>query len=385
MSAGEDLPPLSPATLLANAGGWHDAQHGGIVPPVTPATTFARDADNALRDPRHLYIRPDNPTQRVAEDILAQLEGAAAAALFSSGMAGIAAAIAFLKPGDALVVQRGIYWAASARFRAHCAQFGIALTEVPAGPAETALVPALQPGRTRLVWVETPANPGWEIVDIPAWSAAAHAAGALLFVDNTVATPLLQRPLALGADGVFESATKYLNGHSDVLAGVLATTDAEAPWWQAALAHRAGGGAILGAFESWLLVRGLRTLHLRVPAACRNAAILAERLSAHPAVAQVLYPGLPNHPGHAVASQQMQGGFGGMLSFLLHDEAAAAKTVRSLRLIARATSLGGTESLIEHRRIVEGPDSTTPAELLRLSAGVEDVEDLWRDLEQALC
>lgn len=386
MSGSDDRPspPPAHATLLASAGLWHDERHGSVVPPVTPSTTFSRLPSGALTDPRYLYIRPNNPTQRVAEEILMQLEGAADAALFASGMAGIAAATAFLKPGDGIVAQKGIYWAAAARFRSEAERLGLHLTEVSAGDAETALVPALQPGRTKLVWVETPANPGWELVDIASWAAAAHAAGAMLIVDNTVATPLLQKPLALGADGVFESATKYLNGHSDVLAGVLATADTGADWWQAALTARSLNGAILGAFESWLLIRGLRTLHLRVPAACRNAAALAERLAAHPAVARVLYPGLPDHPGHEIAAKQMQGGFGGMLSFCLHSEAAAAACVGAVRRIVRATSLGGTESLIEHRRAVEGPASTTPAELIRLSVGIEDLEDLWGDLNGAL-
>ncbi len=243
---------------------------------------------------------------------------------------------------------------------------------------------AMRPGQTRLVWIETPANPLWSVTDIAAAAAIAHAAGARLAVDSTVATPVLTQPLALGADLVMHSATKYLNGHSDVVAGALVAREVDAHW-AAIRAVRAQHGGILGAFEAWLLLRGMRTLYVRVPAACRAAQRIAERMAAHPRIGAVLYPGLPAAPGHAVAARQMQGGFGGMLSIRVRGgEAAAIATAARVRLWKRATSLGGVESLIEHRASIEGPGSPVPPDLLRLSVGIEDADDLIADLEQAL-
>jgi len=243
---------------------------------------------------------------------------------------------------------------------------------------------AVRPGQTKLVWVETPANPLWTITDIQATAQIAHAAGALLAVDSTVATPLLTRPLALGADLVMHAATKYLNGHSDLIAGVLVTRQ-DSEYWQRVRKVRAQLGGTLGSFESWLLLRGMRTLHLRVRAACASAQRVAEHFHGHPLVAEVLYPGLPSCQGHAVARAQMQGGFGGMLSIRARGgEAAAIAVAATTQLWKRATSLGGTESLIEHRASVEGAGTPAPADLLRLSVGVEDVADLIQDLEQAL-
>jgi cystathionine gamma-synthase len=232
--------------------------------------------------------------------------------------------------------------------------------------------------------VETPANPLWTITDIQATAQIAHAAGALLAVDSTVATPLLTRPLALGADLVMHAATKYLNGHSDLIAGVLVIRE-DSEYWQRVRKVRAQLGGTLGSFESWLLLRGMRTLHLRVRAACASAQRVAEHFHGHPLVAEVLYPGLPSCQGHAVAQAQMQGGFGGMLSIRARGgEAAAIAAAATTQLWKRATSLGGTESLIEHRASVEGAGTPAPADLLRLSVGVEDVTDLIQDLEQAL-
>jgi cystathionine gamma-synthase len=246
---------------------------------------------------------------------------------------------------------------------------------------------AMRPGRTRLVWVETPANPLWTVTDIAATAQIAHAAGALLAVDSTVATPVLTRPLALGADIVMHAATKYLNGHSDLLAGTL-TTVADNAHWQRVRKLRAQLGGTLGSFEAWLLLRGMRTLHLRVRAASASAQRIAEHFAAHPQVAAVLYPGLADAPDHAVARQQMQGGFGGMLSLRVRGdaggEAAAIAVAAQTRIWKRATSLGGTESLIEHRASVEGAGTPAPPDLLRLSVGIEHVDDLIADLEQAL-
>jgi cystathionine gamma-synthase len=242
----------------------------------------------------------------------------------------------------------------------------------------------MRPGRTRLVWLETPANPLWEISDIAAAAEIAHRAGARLVVDSTVATPVLTRPLELGADLVMHAATKYLNGHSDVVAGTL-TTRALDEFWGRIRAVRAQQGGILGSFEAWLLLRGMRTLYLRVRQSCRSAQALAERLAEHPQVAQVLYPGLPTFPGHDLAAWQMRGGFGGMLSIRVRGgEAAAVATAARVRLWKRATSLGGVESLIEHRASIEGPTSPVPDDLLRLSVGIEEPADLIADLEAAL-
>ncbi|MBD8902994.1 cystathionine gamma-synthase, partial [Methylobacterium bullatum] len=247
-----------------------------------------------------------------------------------------------------------------------------------------ALRAAIRPGTTKLVWVETPGNPLWTITDIAAAAEIAHAAGARLAIDSTAASPIHTRPLRLGADIVMHSATKILNGHSDVVAGVLASARADG-FWERIGAIRAGGGAILGPFEAYLLMRSLRTLPLRVAAQSASAADLARRFSAHPRVASVLYPGLPGDPGHAVAARQMEGGFGFMLSIrVAAGEEAAIATAARVRLWKRATSLGGVESLIEHRASVEGPGTPCPPDLLRLSVGIEHVDDLFADLDVAL-
>jgi cystathionine gamma-synthase len=247
-----------------------------------------------------------------------------------------------------------------------------------------ALARALIPGRTKVVWVETPANPLWDIADIEAAVALAHRAGARLVVDSTVATPVFTRPLELGADLVMHSATKYLNGHSDIVAGALVTREIDASW-QKLKSLRAHLGGILGSFESFLLTRGMRTLFPRVRLAAANAGDLALRLAAHPRISHVLYPGLADFPGHAVAARQMKGGFGAMLSIrVAGGENAAIETAGRVRVWKRATSLGGVESLVEHRASVEGADTPCPRDLLRLSVGIENVEDLYADLAHAL-
>jgi cystathionine gamma-synthase len=246
---------------------------------------------------------------------------------------------------------------------------------------------ALRPGRTRLVWIETPANPLWNITDIAETARLAHAAGALLAVDSTVSTPMLTQPLTLGADIVMHAATKYLNGHSDLIAGALVArvSPASAAVWQRVRKVRAQVGGTLGSFEAFLLLRGMRTLHLRVRAACVSAQRIAEHFADHSQVLEVLYPGLPEFAGHAVAKAQMHGGFGGMLSIrAAGGEAHAIAVAARTQLWKRATSLGGTESLIEHRASVEGTGTPAPADLLRLSVGIEYGDDLIADLEQAL-
>ncbi len=374
--------PLHPATIAAQALGWTDAATGAVVLPVHVATTFQRDPDNQYRRGRG-YGRADNPTFDQPQALLTALEGGADSLLFSSGMAAAAAVFQSLPRGAHVVAPRVMYWGLRSWLRNFADGWGIETAFADATSLD-ALRAAIQPGRTRLVWIETPANPLWSITDIAGAAEIAHAAGALLAVDGTAATPVLTRPLALGADLVMHSATKYLNGHSDVIAGSLTTARKDA-FWERVRAARSGGGAILGSFEAYLLLRGMRTLFARVERACHSAQQIAETLSAHPRIAEVLYPGLPSHPGHTVAARQMTGGFGGMLSIRVkRGPEAAIATAAKVEIWQRATSLGGVESLIEHRASIEGADSPAPPDLLRLSVGIEDPQDLIGDLDAAL-
>jgi cystathionine gamma-synthase len=373
---------LHPATLAAQGLGWTDESTGAVVLPMHTATTFLRDPDNQYRRGRS-YGRADNPGYDQPQALLTALEGGAASLVFSSGMAA-AAAIFQCLPRDAHVVApRVMYWGLRSWLKNFAEAWGIEIEFVDATSLD-ALRRAVHTGRTRLVWIETPANPLWSVTDIAGAAEIAHAAGALLAVDGTAATPVLTRPLVLGADLVMHSATKYLNGHSDVIAGTL-TTAREDAFWARLRAARSSGGAILGSFEAYLLLRGMRTLFPRVERACRSAQQIAEALSYNPGVLEVLYPGLPAHAGHAVAARQMSGGFGGMLSVRVRGGAEAAiATAARVGIWKRATSLGGVESLIEHRASVEGPDSPAPPDLLRLSVGIEDPQDLLADLETSL-
>ena len=376
-------PPLSPATIAAQAGGTVDTDSGGVVPPIQPSTTFLRDAGYAPLNPANTYARDHSDIVRITESVLAQLEGAEAALLFPSGMAAIAALFRALPPGAAIVVQSQIYWGTTKWLRAHAARHGHPLTEVEASDA-AALGTAIHAARPALVFIETPSNPWLRTVDIRAAADATRAAGAILAVDATAATPILTRPLDHGADIVMHSATKGINGHSDVLAGVLATADTSTPLWQAIREDRQTAGAVLGPFEAWLLLRGIRTLPLRVERMSRSAQTIAEWLASHPNVAQVFYPGLPAHPGHDIAKAQMQGGYGCLMSFLVKgDRDTALATVGRLELFHRATSLGGVESLVEHRHTIE-PHTGIPPTLIRVSVGLEDPADLIADLAQAL-
>jgi cystathionine gamma-synthase len=376
-------PTWSKRSLAAQAMGAVDPVTKAIVPPIHVATTYIRDEDNAYSS-GYAYGRPDNATVRQAEAVVAMLEDAGAGALlFSSGMAAATAVFQALDPGDHVVAPKVMYWALRKWLVTDAVRWGLAVDLVETDDLD-ALKAAVRPGKTKLVWVETPANPLWTITDIAAAAEIAHAAGARLAVDSTAASPIHTRPLALGADIVMHAATKILNGHSDVVAGALAGARADALWERIAAVRRSQG-AILGPFEAYLALRGMRTLSLRAAAQARSAVALAERLSAHPHVARVLYPGLPQHPGHDIAARQMEGGFGYMLSIqVTGGEAAAIATAARVRLWKRATSLGGVESLIEHRASVEGPDTPCPPDLLRLSTGIEDVDDLYRDLDEAL-
>lgn len=373
-----------PETLVAQAGGAIDAATGGVVPAHQPSTTFVRDEDYRLASPTHLYGRDDNDAARQAESVIARLENAEAALLFPSGMAAIAAAMRTVADGGAIVLQSGIYWGTTKWVREHCARHGIRLAEVDATDAE-ALAGAIAAANPDLVFIEVPSNPWLGIVDIARAADRARAVDAKLVVDSTAATPLLIRPLDLGADIVMHSATKALNGHSDLLAGVLATRDASSPIWSAIRTDRHDAGAIIGAFEAWLLIRGMRTLAIRVERMSTNAQAIAEHLSRHPKVERVLYPGLPDHPGHELAARQMAGGFGGLMSFLVKGGGPEALGVCGrLKLIHRATSLGGVESLVEHRHTIEGDATGVPPSLIRLSVGIEHVDDLIADLDQSL-
>ena len=371
-----------PATITAQAMGWSDPQTGAIIPPLQPSTTFIRDPDNHYRR-GFSYTRDTSPVDDIAEALLAELEQGVAALTFSSGHAAAAAVFQSLPAGSHIIAPRVMYWGLRQWLLDIGEPAGLDIEFVPNDDLET-LARTLRKGRTRLVWLETPSNPTWHITDIRAACDLAHIAGAIVCVDNTVATPVLTQPLRLGADLVMHSATKYLNGHSDVLAGALITAQ-EDDTWQKLVKLRKMNGAMLGPFEAWLLVRGMRTLHLRVKAACQSAQFIAAHFAQHHKIAEVLYPGLPEHPGHSVAASQMQGGFSGMLSLRVKGgEQAAISTAAQVNLWKRATSLGGVESLIEHRASIEGQGSPVPTDLLRLSVGIEQVDDLISDLEQAL-
>ncbi|QFT59470.1 Cystathionine gamma-synthase [Sulfitobacter sp. THAF37] len=374
---------LQPATLAAQAAGAADAHTGGVVPAVHMATTFARDDDYAPLVPGNVYLRSHNENVRVAERLLSRLEGAADTLLFPSGMAAVAAVFRTVPNGASILVQSQIYWGTTAWIRAFCARRQITLHEVEAADTD-AFAAACAAHRPAIAWVETPSNPWLRIVDIAAAAEAAHAVGAQLVVDSTAASPVLSQPLALGADIVMHSATKGINGHSDVLAGALCVADGESEIWRMVREDRDMAGAVLAPMEAWLLTRGMRTLPLRMREMSRSAQALAAYLSDHPRVEEVMYPGLPDHPGHALAARQMQGGFGGLLSFVVKGGAQAAlQAAGRLQLFHRATSLGGVESLVEHRHTIE-PDTGIPEGLLRLSVGIEDVGDLRDDLAQAL-
>ena len=298
-------------------------------------------------------------------------------------MAAATAVFRSLPLGAHVVAPQIMYWALR-RWLGQTAVSGALAVDFVDMTSLDALRAAVRPGQTGLLWIETPANPLWSITDIAGAADIAHSAGALLAVDSTAATPVLTRPIELGADIVMHSATKYLNGHSDVIAGSL-TTPRDDEFWQRLVAARSSGGAILGSLEAYLLLRGMRTLYPRVERACQSAMRVAEAMAAHPRVLEVLYPGLPSHLGHDVAARQMAGGFGGMLSIRVKGgEAAAIATAARVALWKRATSLGGVESLVEHRASVEGVGSPVPPDLLRLSVGIEDPDDLIADLEAAL-
>ena len=377
-----DNKPLRAETLTAQGTGRIAEPYRDVVPPIHVSTTYERAADLGYPGGR-VYARDDNPSFDQAEALLASLEGGADALLFASGQAAAATILQALEPGVGILAPRAMYWGLR-NFIVKFAETWRLPLDFYVNDAIDDLATKARGHKPKLIWIETPANPNWEITDIAAVSDIAREIGAAVAVDSTAATPMLTRPIELGADIVMHSATKYLNGHSDVIAGALVTARDDR-LWQRIGELRAAAGAILGPFEAWLLLRGMRTLHLRVAAHCANAQAIAERFHGHPRLSHVLYPGLPTHPNHATAARQMHGGFGGMLSFRLRAGEEAAKAFAAkLSVFKRATSLGSVESLAEHRASVEGPNTLCPPDLVRLSIGIEHVDDLISDLECAL-
>ncbi|MBF6226389.1 MULTISPECIES: cystathionine gamma-synthase [Nocardia] len=373
------------STRAVHAGYEPDPQTGAVNVPIYASSTFAQDGVGGLRGGFE-YARTGNPTRSVLEANLAALESGRYGRAFASGMAATDCALrATLRPGDHIVIPDDAYGGTFRLIDKVFSQWGI--EHSPAHVFNVDEMRAAIRPNTKLVWIETPTNPLLSIGDIPALADVAHAAGAKLVVDNTFATPYLQQPLLLGADIVVHSTTKYLGGHSDVIGGALITND---PELDAAFAFlQNGAGAVPGPFDAFLTLRGIKTLALRMERHCDNAETLAEFLSGHPAISQVIYPGLPEHPGHAVAGKQMRR-FGGMISVRLHgDVEAARKFCSRTEVFTLAESLGGIESLIEHPAAMthastEGSELEVPADLVRLSVGIEDVSDLLADIEQAL-
>ncbi|MEP7029617.1 MAG: PLP-dependent aspartate aminotransferase family protein [Pseudolabrys sp.] len=374
-------PRFSTATLVAQALGVHDPVTKAIVPPIHMAATYLRDADNGYRA-GYVYGRTDNVSIEQAQNVIAALEGADEALLFGSGMAAATTVLLALEKPTHIIASQVMYWGFRSWLR-EISRYGHSVTFVETSDLD-AVRAAIRPGETGLFWIETPSNPLWTITDIAAISEIAHGCDAILCVDSTAATPIFTRPLALGADIVMHSATKYLNGHSDVTAGALATSSGGELWSRIGK-MRSQHGSVLGPFEAWLLMRGMRTLDVRVRAQAKSAAKIAAALVGNRVIERVLYPGLETHPGHKVALRQMSGGFGGMFSIQIKGGEKAAIAVASrVELWKRATSLGGVESLIEHRSSIEGAGSPCPGNLLRFSVGLENPDELLFDLTRAL-
>ncbi|MDQ6886473.1 MAG: aminotransferase class I/II-fold pyridoxal phosphate-dependent enzyme [Gemmatimonadota bacterium] len=367
-------------TLAVHAGHGVDAATGAIAPPIHLSTTFEREPDGSYRH-GFIYSRNANPNRLALEECLSALEGGAAAAAFASGSAATAAVFQALSPGDHVVAPADAYYGTMRLLREIFEPWGLASTFVDM--SDLAAVSAAIRPETKLVWVETPSNPLLTITDIAGVAAIARAARARTVVDNTWATPVLQRPLALGADIAMHSTTKYLGGHSDVLGGALVAREKDA-FFERVRTIQGVAGAVPSPFECWLVLRGVRSLPWRMRAHSANASTVARFLASHPAVEAVFYPGLGSHAGHAVAARQMSD-FGGMLSVQIRgDRERALGVTGKLRLFTRATSLGGAESLIEHRASVEGAATRSPENLLRVSVGLENAEDLIDDLAGAL-
>lgn len=367
-------------TIAARAALKVDPVTGAISTPIHLSTTFERDPDGEF--PRgFIYSRGGNPTRQALEECLSQLEGGTAAAAFSSGMAATTAVFQALHTRDHVIAPNDCYHGTARVLQDVFSHWGLETTFVDM--ADLAQVKQAVQLNTRLIWVETPSNPLLKVTDLGRIVEIAHDVNALCACDNTWASPILQRPLESGADLVMHSTTKYLGGHNDVLGGALISR-LDSDLFRRIRLIQYNCGAVPSPFECWLVLRGIRTLHLRMAAHSTNAMKIATFLNNHPKVEAVHYPGLLVHPGHDVAARQMSD-FGGMLSFQVNGgRAGAMQTAAKLKVFIRATSLGGTESLIEHRASIEGPDSRTPDNLLRVSVGLENVDDLIEDLDQAL-
>ena len=373
-------------TLAIHAGQEPDSLTGAVVPPIYQVSTFKQDAVGKPRG-GYEYARTANPTRTALQECLAALEGGAAALAFASGMAaedGLLRTVC--SPGDHVLIPDDAYGGTYRLFARVLAGWGLSHSVVPMSDL-AAVREQLAARQVKLIWTETPTNPLLNIADIRALAQAAHEAGAMLVVDNTFASPYLQQPLALGADVVVHSTTKYLGGHSDVIGGALVVADPGLAERVAFIQNATGG--VPGPFDAWLTLRGIKTLAARMDRHCRNAMRVAQMLAEHPAVAQVFYPGLPTHPGHKTAQEQMRA-FGGMVSFrLLAGEEAAVQACARTRLFTLGESLGGVESLIEHparmtHASVTGSELEVPGDLIRLSVGIEDCDDLLDDLREAL-
>lgn len=382
MAASMSNSRLRPETIAAHSLKAIDETTGAITPPLYTSSTYARD-ESYRPKLKENYIRNGNPTLWHAEAAIAALEQGEEALLFASGMAAITTLLETVPAGAHVAAPDVMYYGTRDWLKRLEAKGRIALTLFdPADP--DAIASAINNGKTDLVWIETPLNPTWDVIDIARTAKLAHDAGAILAVDATASAAVTTRPLALGADIVFHSATKYLNGHSDILAGVLITKELNERWREVQML-RTKTGAPLAPFECWLLIRGLRTLYVRYRQASSNALAIARHFEKHPKIERVLYPGLPAHRGHDIARRQMTDGFGGMLSLLIRGSAAdAVRVCTRLKVILPATSLGGVESLAEHRKTVEGPSSPVPDNLIRFSIGIEHADDLLADIEQAL-
>ena len=366
-------------TIAIHAGSAVEAGTGALAPSIHLSTTFERESDGSY--PRgFIYARTDNPNRQSLEACLSTLEGGQAIA-FASGSAASMAVFQSLNPGEHVLAPLDAYYGTSKQLRELLLRWGLEVSFVEMTDL-SALEQSIQKN-TKLVWIETPSNPLLKIVDIRAVADLAHSAGARVACDNTWATPVLQRPLEWGADCVVHATTKYLGGHSDVSGGVVVTSS-EDDFFQKIRSLQLTGGAVPSPFDCWLVRRGIKTLPFRVRIQSEQALRVAEYLTTHPLVAAVHYPGLPLHPGQAIAARQMKA-YGGMLSFQVHGGAEKAMSVAAqVKLFTRATSLGGLESLIEHRASIEGVGTRTPPDLLRVSIGLEHVEDLIEDLNYAL-
>ncbi len=372
-------------TLAIHAGQEADPRTGAVVPPIYATSTYKQDGVGGLRS-GYEYSRTANPTRTALEECLAALEGGVRGLAFASGMAAEDTVLrALCRPGDHVIIPNDAYGGTYRLFHKVYARWGLTFDPVPLGDLD-AVRAAITPA-TRLIWVETPTNPLLGVADIAALAQLAREAGARLVVDNTFASPYLQQPLALGADIVVHSTTKYIGGHSDVVGGAIVTSDAELG--ELFAFHQNAMGGVAGPFDAWLTLRGVKTLAVRMDRHCDNAERVVEMLCSHPKVTQVYYPGLPTHPGHEVAAKQMRR-FGGMVSFrVAGGEEAAVRVCDRARLFTLGESLGGVESLIEHpgrmtHQSVAGSPLEVPGDLVRLSVGIESVDDLLADLTEAL-